>query len=139
MDMAAHQANTSRLQGKKAVRSFARKLSEPDVIKDLNITPMMDMMTIILVFLLKTFTPFNPADPDTIIVQASGLRELQTTRPQDTRVAPGTRKPQKEGAHAGATLAVRCPRGSAPLPPPLGLSVRSERGRDSSRGRGCLA
>jgi biopolymer transport protein ExbD len=46
----------SRLEGKKAIRSFARKLEEPEVIKDLNITPMMDMMTIILVFLLKSFT-----------------------------------------------------------------------------------
>jgi biopolymer transport protein ExbD len=45
----------SRLEGKKAIRSYARKLSEPEVIKDLNITPMMDMMTIILVFLLKSF------------------------------------------------------------------------------------
>src|SRR5947199_1958552 len=45
----------SRLQGKKAIRSYARKLDEPEVIKDLNITPMMDMMTIILVFLLKSF------------------------------------------------------------------------------------
>ena len=43
-------------QGKKAIRSFARKLAEPEVIKDLNITPMMDMMTIILVFLLKSFS-----------------------------------------------------------------------------------
>ena len=46
----------ARLAGKKAIRSYARKLSEPDEIKDLNITPMMDMMTIILVFLLKSFT-----------------------------------------------------------------------------------
>jgi biopolymer transport protein ExbD len=46
----------SRLAGKRAIRGFARKLSEPDVVKDLNITPMMDMMTIILVFLLKTFS-----------------------------------------------------------------------------------
>jgi len=46
----------SRLAGKKAIRSFARKLAEPDVVKDLNITPMMDMMTIILVFLLKSFS-----------------------------------------------------------------------------------
>jgi biopolymer transport protein ExbD len=46
----------TRLAGKKAIRSFARKLSEPEVIKDLNITPMMDMMTIILVFLLKSFS-----------------------------------------------------------------------------------
>src|SRR5580765_4553432 len=53
----------SRLQGKKAVRSFARKLAEPDVIKDLNITPMMDMMTIILVFLLKTFTASSAIVP----------------------------------------------------------------------------
>lgn len=45
----------TRLEGKKAIRSFARKLAEPDVVKDLNITPMMDMMTIILVFLLKSF------------------------------------------------------------------------------------
>jgi len=46
----------SRLAGKKAIRSYARKLAEPDVVKDLNITPMMDMMTIILVFLLKSFS-----------------------------------------------------------------------------------
>src|ERR1044072_7385488 len=45
----------TRLAGKKAIRSYARKLSEPEVIKDLNITPMMDMMTIILVFLLEAF------------------------------------------------------------------------------------
>lgn len=46
----------TRLAGKKAIRSFARKLAEPETIKDLNITPMMDMMTIILVFLLKSFS-----------------------------------------------------------------------------------
>jgi biopolymer transport protein ExbD len=46
----------SRLEGKKAIRAFARKLAEPETIKDLNITPMMDMMTIILVFLLKSFS-----------------------------------------------------------------------------------
>ena len=45
----------TRLAGKKAIRSFARKLAEPEVVKDLNITPLMDMMTIILVFLLKSF------------------------------------------------------------------------------------
>jgi biopolymer transport protein ExbD len=46
----------SRLQGKKAIRSFARKLAEPETIRELNITPMMDMMTIILFFLLKNFS-----------------------------------------------------------------------------------
>ena len=49
-------AMKARLAGKKAIRSYARKLSDPEDIKDLNITPMMDMMTIILVFLLKSFT-----------------------------------------------------------------------------------
>ena len=49
-------AIAARLKGKKAIRSYARKLSDPEDIKDLNITPMMDMMTIILVFLLKSFT-----------------------------------------------------------------------------------
>ena len=63
MDMSAHLPNVSRLKGKKAVRSFARKLAEPDVIKDLNITPMMDMMTIILVFLLKSFTSSSAIVP----------------------------------------------------------------------------
>ena len=46
----------ARLKGKKAIRSYARKLSDPEDISGLNITPMMDMMTIILVFLLKSFT-----------------------------------------------------------------------------------
>ena len=50
------EAHMTRLAGKRAIRSFSRKLSEPEIIKDLNITPMMDMMTIILVFLLKSFS-----------------------------------------------------------------------------------
>jgi biopolymer transport protein ExbD len=54
--MAAVPKEMSRLAGKRAIRGYARKLAEPDVVKDLNITPMMDMMTIILVFLLKTFS-----------------------------------------------------------------------------------
>jgi len=57
-------ANTiGRLEGKKAVRKFARRLAEPDTIRDLNITPMMDMMTIILVFLLKSFSSSSLAIP----------------------------------------------------------------------------
>lgn len=46
----------TRLKGKKAIRSYARKLAEPETIRELNITPMMDLMTIILVFLLKNFS-----------------------------------------------------------------------------------
>jgi biopolymer transport protein ExbD len=51
---AAHRIQ--RLEGKKAIRAFARKLGEPETIRELNVTPMMDMMTIILVFLLKSFS-----------------------------------------------------------------------------------
>ncbi len=54
--MSAIAQQMSRFQGKKAIRSFARKLAEPETIRELNITPMMDMMTIILVFLLKNFS-----------------------------------------------------------------------------------
>lgn len=53
---AIHDPVKARLAGKKAIRSYARKLADPEDITSLNITPMMDMMTIILVFLLKSFT-----------------------------------------------------------------------------------
>ena len=46
----------SRLKGKKAIRAYARKLNDEGGIRELNITPMMDLMTIILVFLLKNFS-----------------------------------------------------------------------------------
>lgn len=74
--------NMSRLAGKKAIRSFARKLSEPEVIKDLNITPMMDMMTIILVFLLKSF-----ASTSTTITFDSNLQVPRSSTPLKPREA----------------------------------------------------
>src|SRR5499427_817225 len=67
----------SRLAGKKAIRSYARKLAEPDVIKDLNITPMMDMMTIILVFLLKTFSgSTSTITKKVILVEGDGVAPI---------------------------------------------------------------
>jgi biopolymer transport protein ExbD len=57
--MAALPHKMTRLQGKKAIRAYSRKLAEPETIRELNITPMMDMMTIILVFLLKSFSGSN--------------------------------------------------------------------------------
>src|SRR4029079_6407237 len=57
-----HTPEMSRLAGKKAIRSFARKLAEPEIIKDLNITQMMDMMTIHLVFSMNAV----PASTSTI-------------------------------------------------------------------------
>jgi biopolymer transport protein ExbD len=69
----------ARLAGKKAIRSYARKLAEPEDIKDLNIVPMMDMMTIILVFLLKSFT-----SSATLV----NLDQNLSLPPSQTRLAP---------------------------------------------------
>jgi biopolymer transport protein ExbD len=68
----------TRLQGKKAIRSYARKLAEPETIRDLNITPMMDMMTIILVFLLKTFSSStNLVIQDSNMALAPSMTQMQ--------------------------------------------------------------
>jgi biopolymer transport protein ExbD len=72
-------ATAAPLAGKKAIRSYARKLAEPEDIKDLNIVPMMDMMTIILVFLLKTFT-----SSATLV----NLDQYLSLAPSQTRLAP---------------------------------------------------
>ncbi len=45
-----------RLQAKKAFRKMQRRIPEAEDIGYLNITPMMDMMTILLVFFLKSFS-----------------------------------------------------------------------------------
>ena len=71
-----------RLRGKKAIRSFARKLAEPETIKDLNITPMMDMMTIILVFLLKSFSSST-----NLIVQDESLSLAPSMTPLQAKQA----------------------------------------------------
>jgi biopolymer transport protein ExbD len=76
----------NRLKGKKAIRSFARKLADPETIKELNITPMMDMMTIILVFLLKTFTSAT-----TFVAQDQNMALAPSmTRMQDKQAVPLT-------------------------------------------------
>jgi biopolymer transport protein ExbD len=74
--------NVSRLAGKKAIRAYARKLAEPETIKDLNITPMMDMMTIILVFLLKQF-----ASSGALITQDSNMQLAASNTPHKAKVA----------------------------------------------------
>ena len=80
----------TRLAGKKAIRSFARKLAEPEIIKDLNITPMMDMMTIILVFLLKSF-----ASSTSVITFDSNLqvpRSITQIKPKEAVSVTVTKK-----------------------------------------------
>jgi len=47
---------SARFEAKKAYRKLKRRVPEPEDIGYLNITPMMDMMTIILVFFLKSFS-----------------------------------------------------------------------------------
>jgi biopolymer transport protein ExbD len=49
-------AVSARFEAKKAYRKLKRRVPEPEDIGYLNITPMMDMMTIILVFFLKSFS-----------------------------------------------------------------------------------
>jgi biopolymer transport protein ExbD len=49
-------SNSARFLAKKAYRKLKRKIPEPEDIGYLNITPMMDMMTILLVFFLKSFS-----------------------------------------------------------------------------------
>ncbi|MCA9667196.1 MAG: biopolymer transporter ExbD [Myxococcales bacterium] len=45
-----------RLQAKRKARQLKRAMPEEDSISHLNITPMMDMMTILLIFFLKNFS-----------------------------------------------------------------------------------
>ena len=47
---------SARFLAKKAYRKLRRRIPEPEDIGYLNITPMMDMMTILLVFFLKSFS-----------------------------------------------------------------------------------
>jgi len=45
-----------RVKARKRLRQLRRGLPEPDFVSHLNITPMMDMMTILIVFFLKSFS-----------------------------------------------------------------------------------
>lgn len=52
-----------RMQARKRYRQLAKKVPEPDPISHLNITPMMDMMTILLLFFLKNFQVSGQVQP----------------------------------------------------------------------------
>lgn len=87
-----------RIQYKKKMRNKRRKEREAEgEISDLNITPMMDMMTIILVFLLKSYSSSG------IAMTASGdiSPPISTTRwpPKDT-VAVTITRCAPDGRHA---------------------------------------
>src|ERR1039457_7491779 len=104
-------AIAARLAGKKAIRSYARKLADPEDIKDLNITPMMDMMTIILVFLLKSFT-----SSATLVNLDNNL----SLPPSQTRLAP------KQAVPVTITKRVVLVEGEAVAPITNGRIDRSE-------------
>ncbi len=78
-----HSDEAQRIQFKKALRRVRRKARERQgEIKELNITAMMDMMTIILVFLLKSWSSSNT----TVEVNTTMTPPTSTTQlhPDDT-------------------------------------------------------
>lgn len=52
-----------RMEARKRYRLMAKRLPEPDPVSHLNITPMMDMMTILLLFFLKNFSVSGQVQP----------------------------------------------------------------------------
>lgn len=65
-----------RAEARKRYRKLKRKVPEPDPISHLNITPMMDMMTILLIFFLKNFavSTQNISMGDDLMLPASKAR-----------------------------------------------------------------
>lgn len=56
-------AMSVRMQARKRYRQLQKKVPEADPISHLNITPMMDMMTILLLFFLKNFQVSGQVQP----------------------------------------------------------------------------
>jgi biopolymer transport protein ExbD len=70
---------SARFQAKRAHRQLKRRVPEPEDIGYLNITPMMDMMTILLVFFLKSFS---------VSVENFQLKEELIIPTSDSQVQP---------------------------------------------------
>lgn len=69
-----------RLKAKKRYRQLRRQVPEGDAVSHLNITPMMDMMTILVVFFLKSFSVSveNVTSDDVMLPQSTSQREPET-------------------------------------------------------------
>ena len=97
-----------RIEFKKALRRVRRKARERQgEIKELNITAMMDMMTIILVFLLKSWSSSNT----TIEMNTSMTPPTSTTQlhPEDTLTITVSQKAHP-GGRQGGRRSSRAPR-----------------------------
>ncbi|PIE65876.1 MAG: biopolymer transporter ExbD [Deltaproteobacteria bacterium] len=70
-----------RMQARKRYRQLKKRVPEPDPISHLNITPMMDMMTILLLFFLKNFQVSGQVQPSEEMTppKSSAQIEAKTT------------------------------------------------------------
>lgn len=70
-----------RMQARKRYRQLKKRVPEPDPISHLNITPMMDMMTILLLFFLKNFQVSGQVQPSEEMTppKSSAKVEAKTT------------------------------------------------------------
>jgi biopolymer transport protein ExbD len=81
-----------RLKARQKYRKLQKRIPEPDSVSHLNITPMMDMMTILVVFFLKSFSVSSEninLDPDEIMLprSSSELKPHQAVKLTITRRA----------------------------------------------------
>ena len=104
---------------KRELRKEIKKRALEPEINFLNITAMMDMMTIILVFLLKSMSRFDGRDP---AVQGSHRPQ---ERPSDRSVAGGARR---SSSPSRASRSTRTPSARSP-PTPATASRRGTRSR----------
>ena len=74
-----------RVEAQKRYRNLQRRVPEPDAVSHLNITPMMDMMTILLLFFLQNFTlagsiqPTADMIPPRSISRSKHVNQVQVT------------------------------------------------------------
>lgn len=71
---------SARVKAKKKYRKLKRQVPEADAVSHLNITPMMDMMTILVVFFLKSFSVDvqNVTSEDIVLPQSSSQRKPES-------------------------------------------------------------
>lgn len=79
-----------RIKAKKKLRNMRRRVPEPDAVSHLNITPMMDMMTILLLFFLKNFgvtKAFTPSEDLMIPASSSRTKDKKAVKVTVTKRA----------------------------------------------------
>jgi biopolymer transport protein ExbD len=69
-----------RLKAQKVYRKLQRRVPEPDGVSHLNITPMMDMMTILLLFFLQNFSLEQKITPDEEMTPPKSRSKVKRTK-----------------------------------------------------------